>query len=337
MKIAFILPGNGRSGGVRCTVTSANLLIQKGHKVRIFYKKQGLRKRIKEYLTIENRQNSDWLPEFNGQTIPFSHIHNCSFQKGELIVGVGMWSSAQISTLSDSNPKLQYIHGLTPWAPDLMKTVIDTPISKIFVSTNDARYFEENNSQYLLGVVPNGIDLNNYFTEKNVEKNGWGLIYYDHNEAKDPKTIEAVIKQLTVKYNLPVNCFGTSKRPSILNSKQYTRYPSIDTCRKLYSQSEIWFLLSKSEGFPAPPLEAMACGCCVISTKCGGIRDIINNGKNGYLVEVGNVNQIIEKFDYLLSNKDICTQIQRRALETVKEFSWEKHIIKLEELLLKAI
>jgi glycosyltransferase involved in cell wall biosynthesis len=95
----------------------------------------------------------------------------------------------------------------------------------------------------------------------------------------------------------------------------------------------VWFLASRSEGFGMPILEAMACGCAVVATDCGGPRDIINDGENGFLVQVGNVEQIVSKVKLLLDNAELRQQFTRNSKDTVSKFSWENSIDKLEKVL----
>ena len=52
-----------------------------------------------------------------------------------------------------------------------------------------------------------------------------------------------------------------------------------------YQEADICFFSSYQEiGFSSTPLEAMACGCIVISYGNEGSDEIIDNGENGFLV-----------------------------------------------------
>jgi glycosyltransferase involved in cell wall biosynthesis len=52
---------------------------------------------------------------------------------------------------------------------------------------------------------------------------------------------------------------------------------------ELIRRNNIFCMPSRSEGLPAAPLEAMACGLPVVGTNVGGMNEIINDGFNGYL------------------------------------------------------
>ena len=82
-----------------------------------------------------------------------------------------------------------------------------------------------------------------------------------------------------------------------------------------------------------PILEAMACGCAVVATDCGGPRDIIVDGENGFLVEPGNVEQIVNKINLLLIDSKLRQQFMEKSRDTVKRFSWNSSVDRLEKVL----
>ena len=59
-------------------------------------------------------------------------------------------------------------------------------------------------------------------------------------------------------------------------------------------RSDIYVSSSLVEGLPLSVLEGMACGLPVISNKVGGIPDIVNEGKNGLLIELDDRKAFIE-------------------------------------------
>lgn len=73
---------------------------------------------------------------------------------------------------------------------------------------------------------------------------------------------------------------------------------------RLYHQAEICFFPSYQEaGFSRIPLEAMACGCLLISYGKEGSDEIICNGRNGFLINAGDLNQIRNLLHNLTNQK----------------------------------
>tara|TARA_Y100000746_G_scaffold218449_1_gene215002 strand:- start:1122 stop:2183 length:1062 start_codon:yes stop_codon:yes gene_type:complete len=90
------------------------------------------------------------------------------------------------------------------------------------------------------------------------------------------------------------------------------------------SEIDIFLLLSGLEGFGQSIVEAMLMKRPVIATNVGGIPEIIENQKTGFLVERNNDKEIVENIRKILSNRDLAEQITNHALENVKEkYSWK--------------
>lgn len=80
-------------------------------------------------------------------------------------------------------------------------------------------------------------------------------------------------------------------------------------------------------------IEAMASGMIVIASKHIGPREIIENGKNGFLVDEKDIHQIRNILEKLLENKELISKISKNAIEYAKTFDisniakkWEKVI-----------
>ena len=65
----------------------------------------------------------------------------------------------------------------------------------------------------------------------------------------------------------------------------------------VYREADILALTSDWEGTPNVVLEAMASGLAVVATKAGGISDIVQHGKTGFLTFDSRDRDLIEQFD----------------------------------------
>jgi glycosyltransferase involved in cell wall biosynthesis len=337
MKIVFVLPGRARSGGVRCTSIMASWLHERGHDVRILYQKEmGFRDRgrhIRDRLFYSSGPN--WLYQFKGSVDAFSELSKCRFEKEEIIVGVGMAMCAALASLGSlPNRKVQYIHGATPWLPELRAKALSLPLPKIVVASYLKDLVENIGRGEVLATIHNGIDTDEYFScVPDSERDGVGLVY-SSDPPKDPATTLGALEELSkLRPDVPIRVFGTEKRPRQLKCQSYSRYPSLEKARQIYSRSLVWIVASSSEGFPAPVLEAMACGCCVVATDCGGTRDSIIDGENGFLVPVGDIKEIARRVEMLLDDSRLRTRMRSKAEETARRFSWRRCIDQLESVI----
>lgn len=88
-----------------------------------------------------------------------------------------------------------------------------------------------------------------------------------------------------------------------------------DKLEELYSLSDLILLLSEKESFGLVLLEAMACGVPCIGTNIGGIPEVIEDGKTGYTVELGDVEAVAEKAVGLLTNPALHKQFSEAGVK----------------------
>lgn len=92
-----------------------------------------------------------------------------------------------------------------------------------------------------------------------------------------------------------------------------------------YNKCAVYFNSTTLSPIPTSLLEAMSCGCAVVSTATCMIPEIIKNGENGFISNDENeLRQYIEK---LLSDEDLRTKIGSAARQTIIEKFSEKNFI----------
>ncbi|MBB5147661.1 N-acetyl-alpha-D-glucosaminyl L-malate synthase BshA [Ureibacillus thermosphaericus] len=106
-----------------------------------------------------------------------------------------------------------------------------------------------------------------------------------------------------------------------------------ENVEELFSISDLKLLLSEKESFGLVLLEAMACGVPGIGTNVGGIPEVIEHGVNGYVVELGDVQQAAAYAIELLSDENKHEEFKLNAIQTVQtKFHEEPIIDQYEEL-----
>lgn len=113
----------------------------------------------------------------------------------------------------------------------------------------------------------------------------------------------------------------------------YTGWIRGEDKEKLLRESGIFLFPSYYEGMPMAVLEAMAYGLAIVTTRVGGMEQLIHDGESGYLCSPGNVEQIAGCVAELLGNeqkrKEFGEAARRRAIQ---EYSLEGHVEKLLKL-----
>ena len=82
------------------------------------------------------------------------------------------------------------------------------------------------------------------------------------------------------------------------------------------SASDVLLLPSEQESFGLAALEAMACEVPVVTSRVGGLPEVVTDGETGFLSDVGDVEKMAEDAGRLLSNPDLRQQMGKRARES---------------------
>jgi N-acetyl-alpha-D-glucosaminyl L-malate synthase BshA len=101
----------------------------------------------------------------------------------------------------------------------------------------------------------------------------------------------------------------------------------------LIASSDLFLLPSQQESFGLVALEAMACGVPVIASSVGGLPEVIEDGRSGFLFQVGNVEEAAEKAVKILKDKELYHSIREQALKDAEQkFSMNKIVDQYEAL-----
>ena len=115
---------------------------------------------------------------------------------------------------------------------------------------------------------------------------------------------------------------GLGESLRVLGHVNHYELPSLYSLADIFVHPAIW-----NEPFGMILTEAMACGTPVISTKSGGIPEIIEAGATGLLGGRGKVGELANAIMQLLENDELREQIGLRSQNLVRDrFTWEKTV-----------
>ncbi len=127
------------------------------------------------------------------------------------------------------------------------------------------------------------------------------------------------------------------ERKKRLSDVTFTGWVRGQEKEKLLQQSAVFLFPSYNEGMPVAVLEAMGYGLGIVTTIVGGIPQLIEHGKSGFLETPGDLTAMAEDVSELLQDKTLCRSMGELARETAEQkYSLRMHLQKLEETYRKA-
>jgi glycosyltransferase involved in cell wall biosynthesis len=339
--VTFVLPGNNWSGGVRVTVLMGNLLLERGHRIRIVHPKPRFHPwgNLSSFLSqpkriLVGRQAKGWLETFAGKIEQYRDINELEFEQHEIVIGVGTYMVPQLQNLRAGHvTKVRYNHGFPARMTDEYRAAWSLSMPTITVSKTLVPQLERLSAEKVRAVIPNGIDIAQYHPVAGVKRDAIGTIFSLHPNKAPQDIIRLVNRVAEVLPDTPRLVFSTERRPRELVECCYEQCPPIDRVRETYSRSLIWLLASHTEGLPGPVLEAMACGAVVISTDNDGSVEVIQDGVNGLIVPKSDFDAFMEKIRLVLSDDTLRKRLAQGGFETVKKYTWANAADRMEEFL----
>ena len=185
----------------------------------------------------------------------------------------------------------------------------------------------------------NGIDLN-IFKIKTADtffrkKYSIAMLYHDSENKGCKYGIDALYK-LKEKYNeLEVNMFGFPERPDDFPDWiNYTKKASEEEIANILNNSSIFMCTSIFEGFGLPGLEAMACGCALVTTDCKGVLEYANEN-NSIICEPKNAQALYEAVCKIFDDEVLRAKLIENATATAKFWSLDRANIEFEKNILE--
>ncbi|MBP1915424.1 glycosyltransferase involved in cell wall biosynthesis [Lederbergia galactosidilyticus] len=195
-------------------------------------------------------------------------------------------------------------------------------------------------------VINNGVS--DFFIEESVERKlKTEITLLSVSNLIETKGIDLNIKALSkivkhypkIRYNIigdgpqKPELVSLAKNLNLENNIFFLGTQSRQDVKKNMLEADVFILPSWNEAFGVVYIEAMATGLPVIGCKGEGIEDIVEDGKEGYLIDPKNVSELSEKILFLVSDLNIRQKLGENARNKVKaSFTWSHKAMELTEL-----
>jgi len=185
-----------------------------------------------------------------------------------------------------------------------------------------------------ISMLHNGIDIDRY--DYSGEDDGYAVYFGRLSKEKGIETLLRAHHYISSK--IPLKIIGTGPLMKELEERytgvEFTGYKSGNALSELVRRAS--FVVVPSEWYEncsMSVLEAMAYGKPIIGSRIGGIPEQIEDGKTGFLFEMGNVEELAEKMIILTEDEGLRKKMGKAAREKLeKEYSLDSHCNMLMEI-----
>ncbi|GCF67323.1 hypothetical protein BC2903_11420 [Bacillus cereus] len=333
LRIAYIMNHTRVCGGAKIILEHTNQLVDKGHDVFIICRdaKPDWKKIKAKYIQV--KQQSDFV-----EYIPDVDLIVCTV--ADQVPECYLLGRAPVILFEQGDKYIYEFDSLSSSSKALFKEIWGFPIPVFGVSKVLMKTLEEN-----FGcqghVIHNALDRNHFYPEfkrnKFNKKIKLMFVGQEDNEFKGIAIIREALKIVKETGRDFDEVWVTQTTPISQFEGELVVNPSQQKLGDVYRSSDIFVSGSYYESFPLPPLEAMTCGCAVVSTDNDGIKEYAIDGENCLLGKVGDSYSLAKCIIALLDNEEKRNRLVFKGYETAKKFNWKRIINLWEKFLFGAI
>jgi len=104
-----------------------------------------------------------------------------------------------------------------------------------------------------------------------------------------------------------------------------------------FSESDILFMPSLSEGLPVVGVQALAAGLAIAASDIGGFLDLVDNGVNGYLIDVRDVPGFTRALREMISNPEVLFRFREASVKKSHQFDIQKIVDQYQSVLREVV
>lgn len=316
LPIIFVLPATSMSGGIRAVLEKAEALIKLGEQVEV-WSLQG---------TPTWTEISFEVHKFN----TYSDITDALATRNALKVAT-WWETAEPVFLGsiELGIPIQYVQEFETWfypGNDSAKAAVVSNYRPEFAYTTTASYQRDELAEVGINapIIPPAFDSEVFFSDSNIPRQNNTLLALGRSffQKNFQQTLQAWKKLGDERPWFKLFGFEPDLVRDVRAS--YEIKPSDEEIADLYRTSTAFIQTSLHEGFSLPIIEAMACGCPVITTDSHGNRDFCIDGVNCLIVEQGDIEGTSRAISTLLLDPELRSKLSQAGVETARRYSWNR-------------
>jgi len=359
VKITFVLPRykDHPVGGFKVVYEYANHLVRNGHKATIIYLWEPERFASHRFpLTLFSRLDrprARFAYKNKKPTISWYNLHRDvelvkatdldprHIPNADAIVATAWQTASSVNECpSEKGAKFYLVMDFAPWLGNKYELEHSwrLPLKKVAISSWLAELVKQTGvPKEDVEAIPIAVDHDHFRVTKDIRGRAKRVIMlYSSKTWKQPELGLSVLSKCKDTFaNLEASLFGPlEQRPAAPPSWiEYYGSVSESELNRLYNAASICLCSSAAEGFALPPAEAMACGCAVATTDCGGNRDYAEHEKTALVSDPDDSESLVNNVLRLLSDEELRVKLALAGRDRIAEFTWEKSTRRLLEFL----
>jgi len=346
VRITIVVPFVNLTGGIRLLLDYANWLHDKGHLVTVVYPLWPYRYHFdrRDQLFECRRQlgtpaHVAWF-DLRCRLLRVPWITSRFLPRADLVLATSWPTAHDVARLEPSRGNKVHVlfHHESGTGPE--KRICATyalPFYRISFSSSVRRLLDEQFACEIHDVVPAGVDNAVFFPDGERTEHTVLMLYHDDPRKGAADGIDALTRVRDRLPDIRVQLCGTVRPRSVPAWMPFTFHPADDELRRLYSTATVFLYPSRYEGFGLPPLEAMACGCPVVTTDVGAVSEFAANRCNALVVPPGDVQSMANAVAELLVDSALQAHLSTRGLETARQYALSRTAPLFGEALARAL
>ena len=232
---------------------------------------------------------------------------------------------------------LMWVQAIDAFPPFVEKTIFGATCPKLCTSTFIRDVVIDRGVDPRQAVhLPYGIRHDKYRVTRALDDRPPAVaMLYNPHEMKGPAVgLAAIVAAKQRVPELEAHVFGVGPRPDLPDWIDYVQDPpQAQLVDQIYNGSRIFVLPSRVEGFGLAAVEAMASGCALVSTDCGGSNDYAHHGDTALVSPPGDVDAMADHLVSLLLDDQARCEMSARSVAFVQRFDWDRSAEQLETFL----
>ena len=341
IRVAIPLAGFNLSGGVKSLVGVANALAERGHRVRFLVPDFASTPPATVHSGVEMhivRTGPSWLPSSVQKVVHLIRLGMLATAGADVCLA-NYFTTAYVAVASkwwrgDSAVLAYNVRGYEPMSHGMLAQAslpsrlvraalawvsYRLPLHQI-CTTNWLREQTGDRSAFVVG---HGIDLTVFRPPASrpqryrvvvgtIGRSGEAKGYPDFLRALDLLPADLPID---VRIASPEEVAPTERFPAVVEHPR----PEGEMAA-FYGRCDLFVFSSRGEGFGLPALEAMACGCALVTTDSGGVREFARDGENCLMTPTNDPSALAEAIQALVKDSACRARLAEACLRTAQDY-----------------